>query len=465
MKGKLLKIYFLGFLVIGLFFGLQALEAQEVLPKGSSDFESAVEIESGEYLVDREIEDSTYEFFKIEVKAGQALKIEMLTPASGGYAGAAIYNPEKEKVIEDVIIGEPNQKLTLNWLSNASGKFFLSIGNEYDINVKGAKYKISLVPYFDASFQEDAADVSKNALEIEKGEFVGYLAGAQGSDTLDFYKIKASKGETLTVKVIPQGVVSEKSKAVLAVGLYNLKGERVKEELAKTEGATVVNTVKIAADADVLIGIECDQFCSKELVKYVLEISSEKPEEGGVVTDGQKTPPPQEKDLGAKSSPKTNWTLIALIVILVLAAIIVLVLLLKKNKNKLETEEPKTGYLGGSEEANKPIVGYKHPCRYCGKLVPPDSSVCPYCQKVNPLGPLRCPKCHNPVNKDYKTCPHCSLKLGIKCPFCGEETFLGDYCEHCGQRLMVVCPNCKFEQLPLSDKCAQCGQPLKKEIT
>lgn len=31
---------------------------------------------------------------------------------------------------------------------------------------------------------------------------------------------------------------------------------------------------------------------------------------------------------------------------------------------------------------------YKHSCRYCDKLIPPESNVCPLCGKVDPVGPL-----------------------------------------------------------------------------
>lgn len=47
------------------------------------------------------------------------------------------------------------------------------------------------------------------------------------------------------------------------------------------------------------------------------------------------------------------------------------------------------------------MPGYKHPCRYCDKLIPPDSNVCPFCSKINPLL-LRCPKCKDLIEKGWK---------------------------------------------------------------
>lgn len=117
----------------------------------------------------------------------------------------------------------------------------------------------------------------------------------------------------------------------------------------------------------------------------------------------------------------------------------------------------------GTEEANKPTVGYKHPCQYCGKFIPPNSTVCPFCGKSNPLGPYRCPKCHEPIEKDWQACSHCGQNLRIVCPKCGKITFFGDYCEDCGNRLLVTCPHCGQEQPPLGGKCIKCDKPLENK--
>jgi hypothetical protein len=109
------------------------------------------------------------------------------------------------------------------------------------------------------------------------------------------------------------------------------------------------------------------------------------------------------------------------------------------------------------------MPGYKHPCRHCGKLVPPDANVCPFCGKVEPRGPSRCPKCRTPIEEGWVRCSSCGLKLEIACPHCGRPTFFGDYCGNCDGRLTVVCPHpkCGIEQPPLGDRCAKCGKPLK----
>lgn len=109
------------------------------------------------------------------------------------------------------------------------------------------------------------------------------------------------------------------------------------------------------------------------------------------------------------------------------------------------------------------MAGYKHPCRYCDKLVPPESNVCPICGRKNPIGPLRCPKCKNPIEKGWVSCSNCGLTLKIICPKCGIETFFGDYCDSCKAPITVICPNpkCRTEQPPVGEKCIKCGKPLK----
>jgi hypothetical protein len=133
-----------------------------------------------------------------------------------------------------------------------------------------------------------------------------------------------------------------------------------------------------------------------------------------------------------------------------------------QKKTELANEGKKPEFIGGSKEADKPVVGYKHPCKYCGEMVSPDAAICPLCGKEGPLGPDRCPKCHDPIEKKWKVCSHCGLNLRIVCPFCGKVTFFGNYCEDCGKKLMVNCPYCQFEQPPVSDKCIKCGKPLEK---
>ncbi len=108
------------------------------------------------------------------------------------------------------------------------------------------------------------------------------------------------------------------------------------------------------------------------------------------------------------------------------------------------------------------MAGYSHPCRYCDRMIPPDSDVCPLCGKINPLS-RRCPKCRAPLVSGWKSCNRCGLNLETVCPECFKTTFFGDYCDQCGARLVIHCPNpkCRREQPPVGPDCIACGKPLK----
>jgi len=78
------------------------------------------------------------------------------------------------------------------------------------------------------------------------------------------------------------------------------------------------------------------------------------------------------------------------------------------------------------------MPGYKHPCRYCNRLVAADCNVCPFCGKKSPVGPFRCPKCKSPVEDGFRACSHCGRSLTVACPGCGKETGFSAYCPDCG---------------------------------
>ena len=84
------------------------------------------------------------------------------------------------------------------------------------------------------------------------------------------------------------------------------------------------------------------------------------------------------------------------------------------------------------------MASYKHPCKYCGKLIARDSNFCPFCTQENPLGPIRCPICRYPLEDGAKACGHCGILLWKICESCGKETFLGDKCSYCGTLIIVL---------------------------
>jgi len=67
------------------------------------------------------------------------------------------------------------------------------------------------------------------------------------------------------------------------------------------------------------------------------------------------------------------------------------------------------------------MASYKHPCKYCGKLIELDSNFCPFCAQENPLGPMRCPLCRYPLEDGAKICGHCGFSVWSICKSCGNR--------------------------------------------
>ena len=455
---KNLKIgIFLGVLLFGIASLASFVYAGETLPKGGDSLDDAILIEPGKYTTNHDLKVDTYEFFKIDVQAGQMLKIKFGTAAES-YAGATIYDADEEKVEFDAIIAEANASETISWSPSSSGELYFSVGNEYDVNAKGSQYDISLEDRFDADSKTDAGDRIKNALPITPGEYEGYLSGDRGTDAEDFYRIAVKKGEAILIKAVPE------NEALLSLELYDSDQEILDEEIAENDGAAVSITATPERTGDLYFAVSCSIALEPESIQYTLNVKTKTPSDDEAVSLENEN---EETEVVSQATETKNifkrkfwvlplWAWILIILGVILIIIIILWLIFRKKK----PADPE--YFTGTKEAAKPVVGYKHPCKYCGELIPPNSNVCPRCGKVNPQGPLRCPKCHEPIEKDWKTCHRCNLPLYITCPKCGKRTFFGDYCEHCDARLTVICSHCQTEQPPIGERCNHCNKKLKK---
>ena len=86
------------------------------------------------------------------------------------------------------------------------------------------------------------------------------------------------------------------------------------------------------------------------------------------------------------------------------------------------------------------MASYKHPCKYCGKLIARDSNFCPFCTQENPLGPIRCPICRYPLEDGAKACGHCGILLWKICESCGKRLFWGTNAAIAVLRLLLSAP-------------------------
>lgn len=319
-------------------FGISTVRAAQALPKGGDSFEAAVDIQPGSYTTSYAIGQNSYDYFKIPVKAGQVLEVKFTTPAGGDpYAGGAIFNPERERVQREVIIGSSSTSKTLTWAmsSEDAGTLYLRVGNEYDANSKSVSYIISIEDHFDAGSQTDAGGTFDKAMLTTPGEHKGYLSiDDNGTDLKDFFKIRVEKGATLTAKVTPS------AEGKLKLTIYDSSREELKVEQSPNKGAILTVSLPIEKTNDFYIEIR-DWWSNEPTTEYSLLISTE----GGAAvdtgdtttTDGNGT---DTTTPAGSTTQGPNWTLIGGGALLLIAAVVLGAILLKKKSGS--TSSPPT---------------------------------------------------------------------------------------------------------------------------
>lgn len=406
--------------------------------------------------------------YKVGLKKGITYEFK-LTPPSKASLDLALYDSYNQLLKEEASTNE-GAIISLPLVPSTDTNVFVSVSNyympafsyeivNYQLEIKSS---VPLIKFYTCDGQYCS----------EVGEFDS-LSTCQKTTTKTCYQTENCNGECASPNKIR--FYSCKDKICESVGDHSSS-----EECQRVAGKTCYQTkncdgkcgvvpppVECAKDSDCSTGKICKNSKCESLIPPSGCAKDSDCPAGNVCKDGKcvasPLPPPgpglTERLLSIFKN--LNWLYIGIVAGLVVLAIIVLILLLRKKPAKKENIPPAT--FSGSKEADKPVVGYKHPCKYCEKFIPPNSTVCPLCGKINPLGPYRCPKCHEPVEKDWQACSRCGQNLRIVCPKCGKVTFFGDYCEDCCARLLVICPHCNQEQPPLSDKCIKCGKPMEKK--
>jgi len=107
------------------------------------------------------------------------------------------------------------------------------------------------------------------------------------------------------------------------------------------------------------------------------------------------------------------------------------------------------------------MPGFKHPCRFCGKLVDANSAYCPFCARPHPHQ-LACPWCLAPIQPDFQVCNKCGKRLIVLCAKCNAPVGPdGDACGQCGTVARYRCPTCAAVVGPGEKECGRCGAKLK----
>ena len=291
-------------LVGTLLFGVvEIASAQKTLPKGGNSFETAVGLQLGSYVNDDDIPYDSPEFFKLTIKAGQALIVNVTNPTekaaskySKDISSCTLFCDEKFRPIDPNIridgTGTPipvsvdpdafplthldgaERSGTWSWLLNSEKSLYTYYMRCY--GTKGTKYDISLEDNFDAGSKTDAGDSFETAMEITPRVYKGYLSGEwRGTDAKDIYMMHVEKGDILTVKITSKGLLLGGFK------IYDSDKKFLFGSRAETPGGPHFLTREIIIIDDIYIEIERYYTSTFKVLKglegyggYVLEITT-----------------------------------------------------------------------------------------------------------------------------------------------------------------------------------------------
>lgn len=115
------------------------------LPEGGKAFEEAVAISPGLYVTTHDLAPNVFQYFRLRLKAGQTLRIDLRTPDAGGTAGASIYDSDGVLKQSDNASHSGELK-TVRWSPEVNGVIYLSIGNRSGVyqNSANTVYRISI---------------------------------------------------------------------------------------------------------------------------------------------------------------------------------------------------------------------------------------------------------------------------------------------------------------------------------
>jgi hypothetical protein len=288
-RNKMWAIALFGLLVVVISSGIQTVSAG---PLGGGDsFENATEIVSG-HSAEAYLNENDADFFYIMVNPGQTLVVEgSIVTDDWGKVCHSIHDEDKSPLIDHCFRGTFKSD-TMLWSPNSakdSYKCYLKAkctdgyyaepgdrhGCQYNINA-------SLVDHYDANSGTDAGDTFDTAMNITQGSYDGFLAGSDGNDLKDVYKLALDSGEKINVKLTPSDNVK------LNLKIYN--EDRAEENFTQSPDKGVVTRTSWTAPSaqEAYVFIEWDG--NSPSGTYDMDLSVEAPGEHGLSITAFETP-------------------------------------------------------------------------------------------------------------------------------------------------------------------------------
>ncbi len=192
--------------------------------KGGDSYETAVTLGLGqEFRLNHHQRVNQFDYFYVDLKTGQALTVTLNTVQKGvtidgekanehtnAYGGFQIHDSSRQKLKDEEIIGSPNATRSVQVTAPSAGRYYVLIGSTYADMHKDHPFKVEVKDQFDAGSGTDAGGATETAVGIEKGKSYpdNYLFSG---DEADFFKFNTTKGEVLTVQILPENLQSSLS--------------------------------------------------------------------------------------------------------------------------------------------------------------------------------------------------------------------------------------------------------------
>lgn len=259
-----------------------AIYGQEV--KGGDSYETAVALTAGpEYRLNHHQRVNQFDYFYIDLKAGQQLTVTLNTVQKGveireqtatenanAYAGFQVHDATRTKLKSEEIIGSANATKAIQVYAPTAGRYYVLVGSTYADQHKDHPFKLEVKDLFDAGSGTDAPSAIDGAVAIEKGKAYKDNYFIVQRDETDFYKVNTSKGETITVQALPENL-----EGVIEITLFDEMRVQLAQSRSPNKGAGV-RTTGTATGGTTYIQVQL-HFLGDVDTKYSLSV------EGGAV--------------------------------------------------------------------------------------------------------------------------------------------------------------------------------------
>ncbi|MFA5030968.1 MAG: hypothetical protein WC495_05265 [Patescibacteria group bacterium] len=352
------KKIFLFVAAIGLLaIALPTTNCQAANIAGGNSLDNAVELKAGTYTGGA-IADDTTQYFYVTLGQGQQLtaKVTFVTASEyGTMSTVALYNQDRNQVVEQFEANYSTSTLTADWLVNGdqqSYKYYLKLADDDD-GSSSYTLTLTIANKYDGGSSKDAPADFDNALPIAAGTTKGYVTGDDegGNDTADMFVLSPTASGAYTFTVTPP------TDAQLEMTIYDANREVLDSKPGSNAGSILTSTVQATAGSNLFLKIGSYYYSSDTPAEYQLAITAPTTTNtnGSAVNVNQNTNSTDTNGAAvttnssntnttAATEDKEDSTMLYLIIggaiILVLLIIIIVVVAKKKKSNTPPAQQP-----------------------------------------------------------------------------------------------------------------------------